>query len=107
MTCKTRSPIPRKLKTSHILRLTVGVVLGLLNLEAGPNSTYMGRQILYHILSASISQTSISQVSEFNTEAPSEGAIRARLKALSLEEVQKKSTICSKKRSSGPFQRPL
>ncbi|MFQ5816265.1 MAG: ISH3 family transposase [Candidatus Hydrothermarchaeaceae archaeon] len=95
---KNRSPVLRKLRTSHILRLTVGFILGLLCLEAGPNSTYSGRQLLYHLLSACISQTSISLVSEFNSEAPSEGAIRARLKGLSLEEVQGKVNLMLKEK---------
>lgn len=95
---KTRNPVLKKLKTSRILKLTVNIVLGLLNLEAGPNSTYSGKKLLYHILSACISQTSITQVSEFNAKAPSEGAIRSRLKGLDLEEVQRKINIMLKKR---------
>ncbi|MEE8402090.1 MAG: ISH3 family transposase [Candidatus Hydrothermarchaeaceae archaeon] len=95
---KTANPVLRKLKTSQILKLTVNIVLGLLNLEAKPNSTYSGKDLIYHILSACISQTSISQVSEFNDEAPSEGAIRSRLEGLDLEEVQRKINVMLKKR---------
>lgn len=95
---KTRNPVLKKLKTSQILKLTVSIVLGLLNLEAKPNSTYSGKKLLYHILSACISQTSITQVSEFNAKAPSEGAIRSRLKGLDLEEVQRKINIMLKRR---------
>lgn len=87
---KNRSPVLWKLKTSRILKLTLDVILGFLNLEAGANSTYSGRRILYHLLSACVSQTSISQVSMFSSEAPSEGAIRARLKGLSLQDLQEK-----------------
>lgn len=90
VTQKNRSPVLWKLKTSRILKLTLDVILGLLNLEAGPNSTYSARRILYHILSAGISQTSITQVSMFNSEAPSEGTIRDRLKGLTLGELQGK-----------------
>jgi putative transposase len=101
VTQKNRSPVLRKLKTSCILKLTVGVILGLLNLEAGPNSTYSGKQVLYPILSACTSQTSISQVSEFNSEAPTEGAIRDRLKGLTLEEVQEKVNLMLKEKVLG------
>ncbi len=98
---KAQNPVPRKLKTSRIINLTVGVILDLLNLEAGPNSTYSGRQLIYHILSACISQTSISQISDFNEDAPTEGAIRARLKELNLEEVQEKVNLMLKERVLG------
>lgn len=95
----TQNPALRKLRTSHIINLTVSVILNLFNLEAGPNSNYSGRQVLYHILSACISQTSISQVSEFNREAPTEGAIRSRLEALDVEEVQAKVNLMLKERT--------
>ena len=98
MNKKTRNPILKKLKTSHILKLTVNIVLQLLNLKAGPNSIYRDKELLYHILNACISQTSISQVSRFNSKAPTEGTIRARLKGLDLEEVQRKINIMLKKR---------
>ncbi len=90
MTKKNQSPTLKKLKTQRILNLTVKTVLGLLNLDARPNSVYSGKQILHHILSACTSQTSVNQVSEFNDQAPSEGTIRDRLKGLELAEVQKK-----------------
>ncbi len=95
---KTQSPVLKKLRTPHILKLTVGIILRFLNLEAGTNSIYGGRQLLYLILSAGISQTSICQVSEFNSEAPTEGAVRARLKGLKLEEVQEKVNLMLKKK---------
>jgi putative transposase len=81
------------------MNLTVGVILGLLSLEAGPNSTYTGRRVLYHLLSACTSQTSISQVSRFNDEAPTEGAVRARLKGLELEEVQERVNLMLKEKA--------
>jgi len=90
VTKKNQSPTLKKLKTQRILNLTVKTVLGLLNLDARPNSVYSGKQILHHILSACTSQTSVNQVSEFNDQAPSEGTIRDRLKGLELAEVQKK-----------------
>ena len=98
MNKKTRNPILKKLKTSHILKLTINIVLGLLNLKAGPNSIYSDKKLLYHILNACISQTSISQVSRFNSKTHTEGTIRARLKSLDLKEVQKKINIMLKKR---------
>jgi putative transposase len=102
---KTRSPVLRKLKTSCIINLTVGIILDLLNLEAGPNSTYSDKQLLYHILSAGISQTSISQVSEFHSDTPTEGAIRARLKGLKLDAVQEKVNLMLKEKVLGTLPR--
>ncbi len=93
----TQNPILKKLKTRHILKLTVKTVLGLLNLDAGSNAVYSGKQLLYHILSACTSQTSVSHVSEFNDEAPSEGTIRDMLKGLELAEVQKKVNLMLQK----------
>ena len=90
VTQKSPSPVLWKLKIPRILKLTLEVILGFLNLEAWPNSTYSGRRIPHHLLSAGVSQTSISQVSMFSSEAPSEGAIRARLRGLSLQALQEK-----------------
>jgi putative transposase len=105
---KAKPRILKKLKTSRILRLTVGLILGLVNLEAGPNSVYSGRQILHHILSACITQTSVSQVSEFNYNAPTEGTVRDRLKGLTLEELQEKINIMLKEKVLGTLPaRPL
>jgi putative transposase len=95
---KAKPRILKKLKTPQILRLTVGIVLGLLNLEAGPNSIYSGRQILHHILCACVTQTSNTQVSEFNHNAPTEGTIRDRLKGLTLEMLQEKINIMLKEK---------
>jgi hypothetical protein len=88
----------RKLRTSHILKLTVDIILDFLNLQAGPNSTYTPTQLLHHILSACISRTSISQVSDFNDKAPTEGTIRARLIGLELDAVQEKINFMLKKK---------
>jgi putative transposase len=105
---KAKPRILKKLKTPQILRLTVDIVLGLLNLEAGPNSIYSGRQILHHILCACVTQTSNTQVSEFNHNAPTEGTIRDRLKGLTLEELQEKINIMLKEKVLGTLPaRPL
>lgn len=105
---KARPRILKKLKTSQILSLTVDSILGLLDLEAAPNSTYSGRQILHHILSACITQTSNSQVSEFNHNAPTEGTIRDRLKGLTLDELQEKLNRMLKEKVLGTLPaRPL
>lgn len=99
MSNKNHNPVLHKLHSTHILKLTVGLVLGLLNLEAGLNSIYNGKQILYHILSAGITQTSITQVSRFNRKAPTEGTIRDRLKGFKLEELQEKINIMLKEKA--------
>lgn len=95
---KQKTPVLWKFKTQRILKLTVKTVLDLLNLDAGANAVYSGKQLLHHILSACTSRTSVSQVSEFNDKAPSEGTVRDRLKNLSLEEVQKKVNLMLQKR---------
>ncbi len=95
---KSRVQSLRKLRTPHILKLTVDIILDFLTLQAGPNSTYKPTQLLHHILSAGISRTSISQVSDFNDKTPTEGTIRARLKGLELDAVQKKINFMIKKK---------
>ncbi len=53
-------------------------------------STVM-KMVVYHLLNACASQTSVNQVSDICVDSPSEGAIRYRLRKLDLETVQQAS----------------
>jgi putative transposase len=97
MTRKTRSPILRKLRTSHILRLTVATVQDILGLKTGKNTTYPSRTILLHLLNACCCLGSINHISTSSKDAPTEGAVRYRLKGLKLEDVQLKVNTMLKK----------
>jgi len=94
---KTQNPIPRKLKTSHILRLTVATVRDIIGLKTGKNAKYPSRTILLHLLNACCCLGSINHISTSSKEAPTEGAIRYRLKGLKLEDVQARVNAMLKK----------
>lgn len=84
---KTLHPGPWKLRTSRIINLAVSTVIGALGLRAGKNVTYPARTILLHLLNACCCLGSIYHVSTTSLHAPSEGAVRHRLKGLqSVEE---------------------
>lgn len=97
MTQKTPSPILRKLRNSQILRVTVKTVGDVLDLKSGKNTTYSARIILLHLLNACCCLGSIYHISKSSRKAPTEGAIRHRLKALNLEDVQEKVNAMLKK----------
>jgi len=77
-----------RLWTIEILNLVVGVVLSVLSFSASPNAVYSARAIVCHLISASVSQTTVNQVSQSNRKAATEGAIRYRLRKLDLEGAQ-------------------
>ena len=82
---KKRSSSQRnKLWTIEILNLVVSVVLSVLSF-ASPNAVYSARVIVCHLVSAAASQTTVNQVSQSNSKAATEGAIRYRLRKLDLE----------------------
>lgn len=108
MSHKAQSPILRKLRTSHILRLTVATVQDILGLKLGKNATYPSRTILLHLLNACCCLGSINHISTSSEDAPTEGAVRYRLKGLKLEDVQAKVNVMLKKHVLGTLpSRPL
>jgi putative transposase len=78
----------RLLLNADVLNLSVNEVQDLLNLDSAPNTLYSDRTIIFHLLNASASQTSVNQVCNLCMDAPSEGTIRYRLRNLDLDEIQ-------------------
>jgi putative transposase len=85
---KTKRPILRKLKTSRIIKLAVETFQRNLDLKAGKNVTYSQRTILLHLLNACCCLGSINHISTSSKNAPTEGAVRHRLKGLEDIEAQ-------------------
>jgi len=84
-----RKNTPRKvLWNDDVLNLSANVVEDMLELNSAPNVEYTDKEIIYHLLNASTSRTSVSNVSNTCTDAPSEGTIRYRLRNLDLDEFQ-------------------
>ena len=73
---------------SDVLSLSVNVIEDMLDLRSAPNAKYSNKTIIYHLLNASSSQTSVSNVSDLCDDAPSEGTIRNRLQDLDLDKFQ-------------------
>lgn len=79
---KPKRPVLRKLKTSRIIKLAVETVQRNLSLKAGKNVTYSQRTVLLHLLNACCCLGSINHISTSSENAPTEGAMRHRLKGL-------------------------
>ena len=71
-----------------MLNLSVKVIKDFLGLDSKPNVDYSDREIIYHLINACTSQTTVNQVSKSNSKGPTEGAIRHRLRNLDVEGVQ-------------------
>lgn len=76
------------LLNGEVLNLSVKVIKDLLGLDSVPNADYSDEMVVYHLLNACTSQTSVNQVSNVCVDGPSEGDIRYRLRKLDLDEVQ-------------------
>lgn len=83
---KPKTQILKKLKTSRIINLAVETIQRNLSLKAGKNVVYSERTILLHLLNACCCLGSINHISTSSENAPTEGAVRHRLK--SLEDVE-------------------
>ncbi len=79
---KPKTQILKKLKTTRIINLAVETVQRNLDLKAGKNVTYSTRTILLHLLNACCCLGSINHISTSSENAPTEGAVRHRLKGL-------------------------
>jgi putative transposase len=77
----------KSLWNADVLNLSMKEVEDLLKLDSAPNAKYSNKTIVYHLLNASTSQTSVSHVSDLCTDAPCEGTIRYRLRNLESEEI--------------------
>ncbi len=85
---KPKTSILKKLKTSQIIKLAVGTAQRNIDLKAGKNATYSTRIILLHLLNACCCLGSINHISTSSENAPTEGAVRHRLKGLEDIEAQ-------------------
>jgi putative transposase len=78
----------RLLLNGDVLNLSANVIKDLLGLNSAPNAVYSDKTIIFHLLNACASQTSVNTVSDVCVDAPSEGTIRYRLRNLDLDEIQ-------------------
>jgi putative transposase len=85
---KNPTALRNKIWNLDVLNLTVSVIEEFLDLHSNPNTVYSERKILYHILNASTTQTTVYHISLSGYKAPAEGTIRYRLR--NLDEVQDK-----------------
>jgi len=76
------------LLNDDVLSLSVDVIEDMLKLDSAPNAEFDDKTIVYHLVNASVSKTSISNVSKVCDDAPSEGTIRYRLSDLELDPIQ-------------------
>ena len=86
---RNKNALHNKLWNTDMLNLSVRVVEDFLGLDSEPNVDYSDKEIICHLIHASTSQTSVTQVSNSCPDVPSEGAIRNRLRNLDVEEVQR------------------
>jgi len=83
---------PRKLLFNNdVLSLSADVTNDMLGLDSAPNVEYSDKEIVYHLLNASTSRTSVNNVSNLCDTAPCEGTIRYRLGDIDLDEIQQNS----------------
>ena len=85
---KQKNTPHKVLWNDDVLNLSADVVKDMLGLESAPNVEYSDKEIVYHLLNASTSRTSVSNVSNLCDGAPSEGTIRYRLGDIDLNEIQ-------------------
>ena len=56
---KTKNTLRGKLLNGDVLNLSMDVIKDMLGLDAAPNAEYSDKTIIYHLLNACTSQTSI------------------------------------------------
>jgi putative transposase len=84
---KQKNNRPHKVSLNdNVLNLLVNVISDMLGLKFTPNAIYNDKTIVYHLLNAASSKTSVSNIC-YN--APSEGTIKYKLKDIDLDEIQK------------------
>jgi putative transposase len=86
---KQKNTPHKVLCNEDVLSLSANVIEDMLELNSADNTEYDDKTIIYHLLNASTSQTSISNIADLCDDAPSEGTIRYRLRDLDLDEFQK------------------
>jgi putative transposase len=85
---KQKNNTPHKvLLNDDVINLSVNVISDMLGLKSAPNAIYNDKTIVYHLLNAAASKTSVSNVSNICYNAPSEGTIIYKLKDIDLDEI--------------------
>ena len=85
---RQKNNTPHKvLLNDDVLNLSVNVVKDMLGLKSASNTVYNDKTIIYHLLNAAASRTSVNSVSNLCVDAPCEGTIRYRLRNLDLNEI--------------------
>jgi putative transposase len=85
---KLRNNPHNNLLNGDVLSFSVSEIKDLLGLNSAPNVLYTDKTIIFHLLNACASQTSVNHVCDLCADAPSEGTIRHRLRDLDLNEIQ-------------------
>lgn len=88
MFMRNKNTLRSILLNDEVLNLSMDVIKDMLGLVSGSNAKYSDEMVVYHLLNACTSQTSVSQVSDVCVDSPSEGDIRYRLRKLDLKSVQ-------------------
>jgi putative transposase len=78
----------KELLNDEVLNLSVNVIRDMLNLKSSPNTVYNDKTIIYHLLNAAASRTSVNNVSNICVDSPSEGTIRYHLRNIDLNDFQ-------------------
>lgn len=80
-----KNPLRGKLLNVDVLNVSMNVIKDMLGLESASNVEYSDEMIVYHLLNACASQTSVNQVSNICVDSPSEGTIRHKLRNIDLD----------------------
>lgn len=59
-----------KLLNINVLNVSMDIIKDMLSLESAPNAEYSDKMIIYHILNACTSQSSVNQVSDICVDSP-------------------------------------
>jgi putative transposase len=84
---ETKKTPHKILLNDDVLSLSVNVISDMLGLQSALNAAYSEKTIVYHLLNAVTSRTTVSDVSNLCYNAPSEVTIRYRLGDLDLDEI--------------------
>lgn len=85
---RTKNTLHGKFRNSDMLNLSVNTIKDSLNLGSNLNASYSAREIIYPLINACTTQTTVNQVTQNGSNGPTEGTIRYRLRDLDVCTVQ-------------------
>jgi putative transposase len=85
---QTKNTLHSKFLNGDMLNLSVDTIKDSLDLESNSNAIYSAREIVYPLINACTTQTTVNQITQNDSIGPSEGAIRYRLRNMDLDTVQ-------------------